>query len=104
MTDSTVRKVVLPKRIVNGLFGGDAMVNIGCAEDMAAHELLWNAVHAGQPRKQTLVLEGEERLLLHIADYLDGVCEFQAPCKDRFGFTRAEAREAHELMVFQLGE
>ena len=97
-----VQSVVLPKRIVVGLLEGDAMANEHFAADMVAYHVLRAASAADDGRKQTVVLVAEEKVLKHIADYIDRLCDMDSATKERFGFTRADAREAHELLVFQL--
>jgi hypothetical protein len=99
-----MRKVALPVDVVSGLIEGDAMANQYSEIDMTAHTLLRDALRSMQPYKQILALEADEKLLRHIADYLDGLCEPGYPTKDRFGFQKAAARQACELMLFQLDQ
>ncbi|MFI0265575.1 hypothetical protein [Streptomyces luteogriseus] len=97
-----MRKVALPKRIVGGLCAGDAMCNQGFAVDMSAAKLIREAL-SQENYKQVVILEAEEKLLRHIAEYLDEIEPIMGP-RERFGFSTAEAYEAAELIYAQLAE
>lgn len=98
-----MRKVALPKQVVGGLYEGDAMWNQGFDRDMAAARLIKESLDRESAYKQVVVLEAEEELLRHIAEYLEGINPSMGP-QGRFGFTTAEAHAAAELTYAQLTE
>jgi hypothetical protein len=98
-----MRKVALPKRIISGLHQGDAMCNQGIADDLSAVKLIREALGQEKTYQQVVILEAEERLLRHIAEYLDSIEPITGP-RERFGFSTADAYEAAELVYAQLAE